>query len=187
MNEVKFCVEGSPKAVAEFLNIFCSSAKPTAKELITAEASEGLLMPAPAKEEPVKRGRKKAKKEEASEVVAAPAEDPQPVVESEPVVTDPEFEGVVVEGSEDLANRAEKPAPKSEKPKVTLEAVRNAIVEYGVYLSQKGVSPERLYMEAFIRKYGKAEKLADIDPALYESFIEACASRPDISELEEYK
>lgn len=215
---VKVCVEGAPQDVAEFLHrlpISCYTATcdvPVVSNVDVVNEVDAPAGDAPVEEAPVaaapkaKRGRRKkvspleeATQEEAVQAEATqegatqeePAPQSEPVAEEAPVeqpveAVDPEFADANIEGAS-APEAPVQPAPEAKKV-VSRAEVRNALVEYGIWLAQNGTpsSSVKPKLVALMKKFGGgAASTEELKEEYYQAVFDAAVNRTKLEEIEE--
>ena len=205
---VKVCVEGAPQDVAEFLHrlpISCYTA--TCDVPVVSNVDVVNEVDAPAGDVPVeeahvaaapkaKRGRRK-KVSPLEEAVQAEATQEEPAPQSEPVAeeapveqpveaVDPEFADANIEGAS-APEAPVQPAPEAKKV-VSRAEVRNALVEYGIWLAQNGTpsSSVKPKLVALMKKFGGgAASTEELKEEYYQAVFDAAVNRTKLEEIEE--
>ena len=200
---VKVCVEGAPQDVAEFLHrlpISCYTATcdvPVVSNVEVVNEVDAPAEEAPADEAHVaaapkaKRGRRKkvSPLEEATQEEPAPQS--EPVAEEAPVeqpveAVDPEFADANIEGAS-APEAPVQPAPEAKKV-VSRAEVRNALVEYGIWLAQNGTpsSSVKPKLVALMKKFGGgAASTEELKEEYYQAVFDAAVNRTKLEEIEE--
>ena len=205
---VKVCVEGAPQDVAEFLHrlpISCYTATcdvPVVSNVDVVNEVDAPAGDAPVEEAPVaaapkaKRGRRKkvSPLEEATQERATqeePVPQSEPVAEEAPVeqpveAVDPEFADANIEGAS-APEAPVQPAPEAKKV-VSRAEVRNALVEYGIWLAQNGTpsSSVKPKLVALMKKFGGgAASTEELKEEYYQAVFDAAVNRTKLEEIEE--